>query len=209
MSGRFDPPGPSLYPECGGLTGYKRHTIEGTTTCALCREAARVGEARYRKQRYLYGPRKISSLGARRRVQALHAIGWTFGEIGARMSPPITSEAVGKLIRFDTTYRDKAEQIARVYDQLWNTPGPSVKARNRAARDGWLRAQDWDDDLIDDPDYVPLEQILRDWDEALESQKVLTRRYRYRTAEQIERDRATSRARKARYRARSREQVAA
>lgn len=206
MSGRYAPPGPSLYPECGSLTGYKRHTQEGTVSCARCREAARLGEARYRKHRYLYGPRKISALGARRRVQALAAIGWTYREIGERMTPPISSEAVGKLIRFDTTYRDKAEQIARVYDELWNTPGTSVKTRRRAEASGWFPPMDWDDDRLDDPDYVPLAQVLRDWAEALEIER---KRQRPRTPEQAERDRVMSRLRKQRYRERAREQAAA
>lgn len=217
---RFAPPGPSLYPECGGMTGYKRHTDEGTVTCAACREAARVGEARYRKERYLYGPRKIPALGSRRRVQALHAIGWTFGEIGARMSPPITSEAVAKLIHRDLTYRDKANQIAAIYDALWDRPRSgtqgATRARNRSAKDGWLPPMAWDDERMDDPDYVPLEKVLRDWDEALAIEKTLQktldrRRWRrsQRTPEQIERDRASARARKARYRARTREQAAA
>lgn len=210
---RYDPPGPALYPECGGLTGYKKHTELGTVTCARCREAARVGEARYRKDRYLYGPRKVPALGARRRVQALAAIGWTFGELGARLTPPVTSEAIGKLLKHDVTYRDKAEQIARLYDELWDQPRAgtqgAARSRNRALRDGWLPPMAWDDDRLDDPAYVPLDQVLRDWDAALVEHRDRCKRAA-RSARRKDSDvLAQERARKRRWRDRQQGGVAA
>jgi hypothetical protein len=51
-----------------------------------------------------------------------------------------------------------------VYDRMSMTPGTSAYARNRAERQGWLPPLAWDDEMIEDPDYVPAEQVLRDWE---------------------------------------------
>jgi len=204
MGAAKTPPGPSLYPNCGGLDAYKRHLTEGTATCAACREAARVGEAAYRKYRYLHGPRKVSPVGTRRRVQALVAIGHTMKDLAAALDPPISDTALQKVMKREFVYREKAAQIAALYDQLWETPGGSVKSRRRALKFGWLPPMAWDDERLDDPDYVPLEQVLRDWDEALAIHREWVKAERKRlaraarTAEQIERDRAAKRGRRQR-----------
>jgi hypothetical protein len=49
----------------------------------------------------------------------------------------------------------KHDAIARVYDALWNQPGPSDKGRRRAAKLGYAPPVAWDDETIDDPAAVP------------------------------------------------------
>jgi hypothetical protein len=52
-------------------------------------------------------------------------------------------------------HRGTAGQVARVYDELAMTPGPSTRARDAAARRGWVPPLAWDDDEIDDPQARP------------------------------------------------------
>lgn len=131
--------------------------------CDRCRRAA----ARYQNQLDMErarGYRRTTDItGTRRRLQALMAIGWT-GELLAPRLGWTTGEAVTNLMkqRRQFCYTPTALRVERLYDQLWNVPGPSSQGRTRAARKGWLPPLWWDDDRIDDPSYDPRTDIIPD-----------------------------------------------
>jgi len=53
-----------------------------------------------------------------------------------------------------TIRRATADNVRRVYDELWDKPGPSRISAQRAAKRGWVPPLAWDDDTIDDPAAV-------------------------------------------------------
>jgi len=115
-------------------------------------------------------PARVSAVGFIRRYRALCCMGWTTDQ---------QIELAG--IRFDVTHilrrghihRSTHEAMVALYEQLWNSPGPSRRTRLLAERKGWLPPMAWDDDEIDNPEHIPSEQVFRDHAEAL----VLNRRY--------------------------------
>lgn len=122
-----------------------------------CEEACRAS-ARYAKRlRWDHAkgiPRLVSVIGTRRRIRALCAIGWRFSDLAEQVGE-MSPQAVGMLsqTRRPQVQTRTAARFADVYDQLWNTPGPSQDCRDRAARKNWPPPLFWDDDLIDDPQY--------------------------------------------------------
>lgn len=99
-------------------------------------------------------PRLVDPTGSRRRVQALAAIGWPLGMICLRMGL-VSSKPPRFLYEGKTISVRSAEAIARIYDELSMTPGPSTSTRKRALRKGWPPPLAWDDDSIDDPEAKP------------------------------------------------------
>lgn len=93
------------------------------------------------------------ALGARRRLQALAAIGWTVEELGARSGVKFTTLAA---IQRGSTQQITAARNATV-TALWGdlsaTRGPSKEAARRAVTKGWHPPAAWDD--IDDPHETP------------------------------------------------------
>lgn len=96
----------------------------------------------------------VPAVGARRRIEALLAIGWRHTDITARMPGRHVSSVVlhqaGHLIA-----RATHDAVTAAYDALSMTPGPSDITRARAARLGYVPPLGWDDDTIDDPTAVP------------------------------------------------------
>lgn len=175
-------PGPSLYPECGtpGRGGVERHRKGGTVSCQPCRDQAARAALRYKALRARLGHRRVDALGTRRRLQALAALGWPFRVVSVELGWEPTMAQ--KLTKVDRVWADTAADVRVVYDRLSMTPGPSEQTRRRAARAGWLPPLAWDDDRLDDPDYVSGEQVLRDWDAALAEHKRWRERERKRAA---------------------------
>lgn len=93
----------------------------------------------------------VPNIGARRRLQALMAIGWRHSDLtpltGFRTA--VMNHQVG-----DWISQEKHDAMKRVYEQLWNTRGPATSLA-RAAKAGYLPPMAWDDDTIDDPNYTP------------------------------------------------------
>ena len=126
-------------------------------TCLPCRfaydEAVRLG------RHGIYGERWQpchSRVGTRRRIEALHAVGWSGAELGRRLG--VTCQAVYHLRGDQPIFPGTAERVAALYDELWNAPpvGTQVrKTRNWAARNGWLPPLAWDDADLDDPNAEP------------------------------------------------------
>lgn len=165
--GVASPPGPSLYPECGtpGRAGTDRHRREGTPSCQPCRNSAAASARRYRSLRRRLGHRRIDATGTRRRLRALAALGWPMRDLSVELGWEPTRAQ--KLTAAGHVWADTAADVRLLYDRLSMTPGPSLKTRRRAEAAGWLPPLAWDDDCLDDPGYVPAEQVLRDWEEAL------------------------------------------
>lgn len=103
----------------------------------------------------------VPSLGAKRRIRALQALGHTLADIDAhtghrpRLAKYIADRRDGMTVTFD-----KHAAIVRAFEALSGTPGRSVRGRADAARRGWVPPLAWDDDDIDDPDAFPYEPEL-------------------------------------------------
>ena len=76
----------------------------------------------------------------RRRIGDLEA------RLGFRSAP---------VLAFNRLAARKHRAVTRVYDELWDTPGPSEAGRRRSRARGCPPPMAWDDDTIDDPRAVP------------------------------------------------------
>lgn len=94
----------------------------------------------------------IPALGVRRRLQALMRIGWSLAAIGARLGMPRTN--VSRLLRQQSVTVRTHEQLAALYEQLWNVTPPAngpwdqrtiTATRIRAEKAGWPPPLAWDD----------------------------------------------------------------
>lgn len=98
-----------------------------------------------------------SPTGTIRRLQALHAAGWTSAYVMRQAG--MEAEPGKRALRGEhTTFQAHSrEAIADVYDRLeMQTPPPgrhTTRARNRAKREGWAPPLAWDN--IDDPNEQP------------------------------------------------------
>lgn len=119
-----------------------------------CRDARNADERRRRKHREVFGTqRRIDGIGTRRRIQALWAIGWTSQHITEACGWG-TPQAVTEVVAVRrAVFASTAETVARVYEQMSMTPGPSIKNRREASRKGWLPPLAWDN--IDNPSVTP------------------------------------------------------
>lgn len=100
----------------------------------------------------------VIAVGAIRRAQALHAIGWTWraieahahGVTAANLSR-MTSPRQGRTVAMWSTWA----AIRDVYELLSGTPAPksnaATKARRTAEKHGWPAPLDWEGLDIDDP----------------------------------------------------------
>lgn len=95
----------------------------------------------------------VPRVGARRRIHALMAIGWTHEELTRRCG--VNTDAVAnqyaRWVR-RTTY----DLIAAMYAELCAKPGPSNRTRLYAARRGFLSPAFWDD-IDRDPEPLLVE----------------------------------------------------
>lgn len=143
-------------PRHGTNAGYLAHRRLGETACEDCR-AGRARFERYRRYDVELGrPRKLPSIGARRRVRALQRMGWSLRMIAADAgwnSP----EALQYVMRSETVNRRSWWRIAEAYDRLSMRVPPvssaTARARNHAIRLGYPPPLAWDD--IDDPNAEP------------------------------------------------------
>jgi hypothetical protein len=140
-------------PRHGTVAGYNR---------IPCREdCCKLAMARYKK-RWAWDQmqgraRIVSTLGTRRRIRALNALGWSSATIARRAGMPDTN-MTRLLHRSDTMTAALAARFESIYEELAMTlPTGSAQAiaatRNRARRNGWPPPLAWDN--IDDPDEQP------------------------------------------------------
>ncbi|MFF1348461.1 hypothetical protein ACFVZJ_21200 [Streptomyces sp. NPDC058322] len=102
------------------------------------------------------------TVGARRRLQALMAIGHTVTGIAA--DSDVDSTVINAILngRKASARYETVERIKRTYDRLSTRPNEDARpaavtaSRNRAARQGWRDPLWWEDmGHIDDPDFDP------------------------------------------------------
>lgn len=105
-------------------------------------------------------PRKVSTVGAIRRIQALQVLGWSVPVIAERCG--INHRQLYGLDRYPTCYMRTHRTIAEVYEQLADRLPPettkserisATRARRHAQRQGWAAPDRWLD--IDDPNEQP------------------------------------------------------
>lgn len=137
-------------PRHGTHAGYKRHRLDGEQACDPCR----AGNTRYHKA-LMYDhhrgiARKLPVRGARRRVQALMALGWPTRAIGREAGVEGRVTIIYILDeRNNTITRGLHDKIVATYDRLSMRIPPAgsgtTRARNSAARKGYVPPLAWDD----------------------------------------------------------------
>jgi hypothetical protein len=117
--------------------------------CDDCRKSASI----YEKRRKLAAtPRRISSLGTQRRIQALGAIGWSHRAIGERIGADRV--VIQHMTKRSTVLRSTADRIAALYESMCMHPpvgqtrdekSAITRAKAHAKRQGWAPPLAWDD----------------------------------------------------------------
>jgi hypothetical protein len=147
-------------PECsarrhGDAAAYCRYRCR----CADAREDYRLYRKRARQGRPV--PRWVDSTGSARRLQALAALGYGLLDLAEHLEWGKSRVRDVQSMRAPLVRVATAERVARVYDELAMTPGPSTRARDLARRRGWVPPLAWDDDEIDDPQARPARGLRR------------------------------------------------
>lgn len=96
----------------------------------------------------------VLAIGARRRVEALAAIGYSLTDQAAHVGMGRATnlrDMVRQTLLSATTHR----AITAMFDEWSGTPGPSARSITWAAKAGYLPPLAWEDDAIDDPDAQP------------------------------------------------------
>lgn len=133
-------------PRHGTVAGRVAHRKMGDPVCARCQRAIRIYNATILSRFTDTG--LVSSLGARRRVQALACIGWSAPML-AREGGWKSYHGVTDVFLIEAINRQTAQRISELFDRLCMTPAPdgigSAKARAKAKRLGWAPPLAWDD----------------------------------------------------------------
>lgn len=104
----------------------------------------------------------VDATGARRRVQALNALGFPLTFISLDILG-VNINFSRELSRRDTLFRGSDELVRQVYPK-WEAAEPddhgialnaASKCRKSALRKGWAPPSCWDPDTIDDPEAIP------------------------------------------------------
>lgn len=96
----------------------------------------------------------VPAIGARRRVRALTAIGWSTTELARRLGQGgrcVLNNAIAK----DTLTYELWDRIRRLYDELSGTPGGSARSLYIAKRNHYMPPLAWWDRDIDHPHTQP------------------------------------------------------
>lgn len=75
---------------------------------------------------------------SRDRLRALTAIGWPYRTLADMLGMDHKAVANLRAGKSPRMRRATAIKIDDLFDRLWDTPGPSQRSRNTAARNGWL-----------------------------------------------------------------------
>ena len=132
----------------GLITNGKQTTIQATTERRIL--------ALQPTGNHLHPRTMIDSTGTARRLQALQLNGWSQKQLANRLGIPI-AQAWKLTHQQRSTPLHLAEQVKRLYDELWATQAPDSKEsrtiRTIAKRNGWLPPLAWDEDHIDNPNH--------------------------------------------------------
>lgn len=150
-------------PRHGEPRGYYAHKKAGQKPCPACRKAVAAKERQRRYDAILGRPRgSVPALGTARRVRALVALGYTFGQIGDALGR--SHDYARKLATYEDEriWRRTADDVAAVFRQMAMVLPPNDDPRDQwrvsyakttAAKNGWSPPLAWDD--IDNPDEQP------------------------------------------------------
>jgi hypothetical protein len=143
-------------PRHGTSAGYNAHYKTDLDPCEPCKAAKARYEKRRRHDTHLGAARTVPSLGCQRRVRALQRLGWSLSAI-AQEAGWNSPQALQYVMRSNSIYRESRDRICEVFERLAMKIPPatsgSIRARNRAIRNGYAPPLAWDD--IDDPDERP------------------------------------------------------
>lgn len=134
--------------EHGTHSRYRYHGCR----CTECREAERLYCKRRREGRGT--PCTVDPAGTIRRLQALAALGWTTRDLAHRLDVNIRMVEAMRA-GAHRPYRRTAARVARLYDQMSMTPGPSHRGAATARGKGWAPPLAWEGINIDDPASRP------------------------------------------------------
>lgn len=104
----------------------------------------------------------VDATGVRRRVQALIAVGWSITQVADRLGLVRTNMRLDTAKAVTSATRDR---VAALYEEMRHQQPPAAtrwqagavtRSRNYAARHGWVTADAWDADTIDDPRATPM-----------------------------------------------------
>lgn len=147
----------------GTTRGYDAHNRDQEQACGPCRAAAAAYEYERRTDAILGRTRTTSSLGTSRRIQALVALGYTFGQIGAAVgrSPDWAAKLAHRQESFvRTTTAQKVDALFRSWCMVRPAETSRTErwqasyARSTARRNGWAPPLAWDDiDADEQPDF--------------------------------------------------------
>lgn len=153
--------------------GTEQAYISDMCRCDACRKA-HADKARWRTRQKAYG-KELSGLapaaGSALRLEALATLGWSFAVIGERLG--MDAMVMLRVRRQPNILRAKADAIAAVYDELWDTHAPTTTRAERisavrtvrfAERHGFLPPMALDDDLLDTPGYRPVMPTGGGWE---------------------------------------------
>lgn len=92
----------------------------------------------------------VPAVGARRRLRALVAAGWTMSYLAGELG--VTSSNFTPLIHSRGSVRVfRHRQVVDLFDRLQLTPGPSDRARSYALKRRWPLPMQWDEEALDNP----------------------------------------------------------
>ncbi len=101
-------------------------------------------------------PRFVDATGTRRRINALHAIGWTGTTLGrAYPRGPVSKQRVHQWRTAARVTAETRDAWAALYEQLRDTPGPCAHSRILALRTGHQPPTAWAGVDIDNPRAQP------------------------------------------------------
>lgn len=102
------------------------------------------------------GDRYVDATGSRRRLQALAALGWSGQDMAGYLGRCDKQNVLHIMAGRNAAVRGyMADDIRRMYDDLWDRQGSSERTRRWAAARGFCVPMAWDDDSIDDPAAEP------------------------------------------------------
>ncbi|OZF40773.1 hypothetical protein CH296_00515 [Rhodococcus sp. 14-2496-1d] len=104
------------------------------------------------------GAALVDSIGTIRRLRALVAFGWPAEHLADQLSGEVSACTVHELVRGARTecLARTARSVARLFDRLQLTPGPSQRSRNTGLKRKWAVPLQWDEDTIDDLEALPV-----------------------------------------------------
>jgi hypothetical protein len=152
-------PGPVDRSHCAA----KRHGDEAAYDRFKCRCADAREDRRLRAKRRREGrnpPGRVPAIGARRRITALLAIGWSAPALHATAGVALGQvERLRKANARQWVQRVTHDEWVKVYAQLSMIPGPSPRAITWARKLGYAPPLLWEGVDMDDPDAQPLVDI--------------------------------------------------